>query len=123
MIAKIFFDAENFLLRHLNQTSFSVFGGSAWTWVESRKQYFLHQFLPEQPDLNFRNNAVIKEMEETMRFWLQKGVAGFRIDAVGYLMESEVNRAGFYDDEYSRASLFNDLDLEMNGHEGLKHIQ
>lgn len=85
----------------------------------------MHQFLPEQPDLNFRNNVVIKEMEEVMKFWLRKGVVGFRIDAAGYLMESDVNKRGFYDDEplYPRTSSFNDPILNLNGLEPLKHIQ
>ncbi|XP_031637625.1 probable maltase isoform X2 [Contarinia nasturtii] len=104
----------------------SVFGGSAWTWVESRQQYYLHQFLPEQPDLNFRNEAVVKEMEEVMRFWLRKGAAGFRVDAVGYLMESKPNKKGYYDDEpsFDIQNPFNNpgLNLNQNGHEGLRHI-
>lgn len=47
----------------------SVFRGSAWTWVESRQAYYYHQFLPAQPDLNFRNEAVSEEMKEILRFW------------------------------------------------------
>ncbi|XP_055312583.1 maltase A1-like [Sitodiplosis mosellana] len=77
----------------------SVFTGSAWTWVESRQQYYYHQFLPAQPDLNFRNPAVHEEMKEILRYWLRKGVSGFRIDAVPHLYESEENADGVYDDE------------------------
>jgi alpha-glucosidase len=58
----------------------SVFHGSAWTYHPQRKQFYLHQFTKEQPDLNFRNPAVVEKMKEVMRFWLAKGVAGFRID-------------------------------------------
>ena len=56
----------------------AVFGGSAWTFNSQRGQYYYHQFLPQQPDLNFRNPAVVKEMDDVIRFWLDKGVDGFR---------------------------------------------
>ncbi|HWL88962.1 MAG TPA: alpha-amylase family glycosyl hydrolase [Polyangiaceae bacterium] len=59
----------------------SVFGGSAWQWDEATGQYYLHTFLSEQPDLNWRNPAVAEAMHENMRFWLDRGVGGFRIDA------------------------------------------
>ncbi|XP_053662156.1 maltase 2-like [Anopheles marshallii] len=67
----------------------SVFYGSAWTLHPVRGQYYLHQFTAQQPDLNFRNPAVAEEMREVLRFWLRKGVAGFRIDAVNHLFEVE----------------------------------
>nr|XP_029715278.1 maltase 2-like isoform X3 [Aedes albopictus]XP_029715279.1 maltase 2-like isoform X3 [Aedes albopictus] len=67
----------------------SVFYGSAWTFHPRRGQFYLHQFTKEQPDLNFRNPAVTEQMDEVMRFWLRKGVAGFRIDAVNHLFEAE----------------------------------
>ncbi|RNA24821.1 maltase 1-like, partial [Brachionus plicatilis] len=68
----------------------SFFGGPAWSFDEQRGQWYLHQFLPQQPDLNIRNEAVQKEIENTMRFWLQeKKVDGFRIDALGFLFEEE----------------------------------
>ncbi|KAL7289715.1 hypothetical protein TKK_0016437 [Trichogramma kaykai] len=67
----------------------SVFRGSAWTWNEERQAYYFHQFAAGQPDLNFRNERVIEEMKNVMRFWLDKGVDGFRIDAVPHLMEAE----------------------------------
>ena len=67
----------------------SVFGGSAWQWDNKRKQYFLHQFYKEQPDLNLRNENVRKELRETLRFWLNLGVAGFRVDAVPHFFEDE----------------------------------
>ncbi len=54
--------------------------GSAWTWDEATRQYYLHLFLPQQPDLNWRNPEVIEAMHNVLRFWLDRGVDGFRID-------------------------------------------
>ena len=58
----------------------SFFGGSAWTWDDVRGQYYLHTFLPEQPDVNWRNPAVSKAMLTMVRGWLERGVDGFRLD-------------------------------------------
>lgn len=65
----------------------SVFGGSAWTYDEKTKQYYLHSFLKEQPDLNWNNPEVRKEMMNTLDFWVSKGVDGFRIDAIQHFLE------------------------------------
>lgn len=65
----------------------SVFYGSAWTWNDRRQAYYFHQFDKGQPDLNFRNQAVVDEMKNVLRFWLDKGAAGFRVDAVNHLFE------------------------------------
>lgn len=62
----------------------SVFGGSAWQWDARRKQYFLHNFLTSQPDFNFHNRDVQDWHLENMRFWLDRGVDGFRFDTVNY---------------------------------------
>lgn len=62
----------------------SVFGGSAWTWDARRKQYYMHSFLAEQPEWNFRNPEVVDYMEGILRFWLDRGVDGFRFDTVNY---------------------------------------
>ncbi len=70
----------------------SGFGGSAWEWVPARQQFYYHKFYKAQPDLNWRNPAVEKAMFDTMRFWLDKGVAGFRLDAVPTLFEDPQNR-------------------------------
>jgi alpha-glucosidase len=70
----------------------SIFGHSAWQWSDPRKQFYYHAFYKEQPDLNFRNRAVRDAMYDTMRFWLDKGVAGFRLDAVPSLFEDPVLR-------------------------------
>jgi alpha-glucosidase len=58
----------------------SYFGGSAWTWDEVRGQFYMHTFLPEQPDLNWRNPAVREAMLAMVRGWLDRGVDGFRLD-------------------------------------------
>jgi alpha-glucosidase len=57
-------------------------GGRAWTWDPATEQWYLHQFLPEQPDLNWANPEVVEAMHGVMRFWLDLGVDGFRIDVV-----------------------------------------
>ena len=62
----------------------AVFGGSAWTFEPEREQYFLHNFLPEQPDLNWYNPGVRKELAKIVRFWMSKGADGFRLDTANY---------------------------------------
>ncbi|XP_036429726.1 neutral and basic amino acid transport protein rBAT isoform X1 [Colossoma macropomum] len=66
----------------------SVFGNSTWTYDPERGQCYFHQFLKEQPDLNFRNPDVVKEMTDVIHFWLKKGVDGFRMDAVKHMLEA-----------------------------------
>ncbi|HET9086906.1 MAG TPA: alpha-glucosidase [Acidobacteriaceae bacterium] len=65
----------------------SAFGGSAWEWVPARRQFYYHFFYRQQPDLNWRNPAVEAAMFNMMRFWLDRGVAGFRLDAIPMLFE------------------------------------
>lgn len=67
----------------------SIFRGSAWKWSDKRKAFYYHQFLAEQPDLNYRNPALVEQMKSILRLWLDRGVDGFRIDAVPYLFETE----------------------------------
>ncbi|RBO82751.1 alpha-glucosidase [Marinomonas aquiplantarum] len=62
----------------------SVFGGPAWHWDSRRRQYYLHNFLDSQPDLNFHNPAVVDALLETVEFWLKRGVDGFRLDTANY---------------------------------------
>ena len=62
----------------------SVFGGSAWEWEAQRNQYYLHNFLPSQPDFNFHNQEVQNWLLDTCRFWLDLGVDGFRLDTANY---------------------------------------
>src|SRR5689334_4141227 len=66
----------------------SIFGGPAWTRVPDG-QWYLHIFAPEQPDLNFDNPEVVADLEETMRFWLDRGVDGFRIDVAHGMAKPE----------------------------------
>ncbi len=62
----------------------SVFGGPAWTFDKTRQQYYLHNFLTEQPDLNYHNPEVQQAVLDTARFWLDRGVDGFRLDVVNF---------------------------------------
>ena len=65
----------------------SLFGGSAWQYDPKTKQFYYHKFYKQQPDLNWRNPEVEKAMFDAVRFWLDRGVAGFRLDAVPTLFE------------------------------------
>ncbi|MGC2086520.1 MAG: alpha-amylase family glycosyl hydrolase [Bradyrhizobium sp.] len=65
----------------------SEFGGSAWQYDETSGQYYYHAFLAQQPDLNWRNPAVRAAMYDLMRFWLRKGVNGFRVDVLWHLVK------------------------------------
>ncbi|MFO1431653.1 MAG: alpha-amylase family glycosyl hydrolase [Candidatus Competibacteraceae bacterium] len=67
----------------------SVFDGSAWTLDPTTGQYYFHAFLPQQPDLNWRNPEVRDTLCENLRFWLRRGVDGFRIDAIDMLVEDK----------------------------------
>ncbi|XP_025411884.1 maltase A3-like [Sipha flava] len=67
----------------------SVFGGSAWSWNAERKQFYLHQYTDREPDLNHRNPEVNKEFLNIMKFWMDKGVDGFRFSSLGRLFVNE----------------------------------
>jgi alpha-glucosidase len=86
----------------------AAFGGIAWTWDDSTEQWYLHTFLPQQPDLNWNNPAVRDAMHATLRFWLDRGVDGFRMDVIHMIgkdptlpdapaSEAHTNRVGFND--------------------------
>lgn len=67
----------------------SDFGGSAWTWDATTRQYYLHAFLKEQPDLNWRNPDLRAAMMDVLRFWMDRGVDGFRIDVLWHIVKAE----------------------------------
>ena len=71
----------------------SAFGGPAWTWDEAAGAWYYHAYLPEQPDLNWRNPAVRAAMRDVLRFWLERGADGFRIDALRQVIKD----AGWHD--------------------------
>jgi alpha-glucosidase len=66
-----------------------VLGGPAWEWDATTKQYYYHAFLKEQPDLNLHNPEVMKAVLDVMRFWLSKGVDGFRVDVLWHMAKDE----------------------------------
>ncbi len=70
----------------------SHFGGPAWTLDPGSGQYYLHSFLPQQPDLNWRNPAVVAAMHDILRFWLDRGVDGFRVDVIWLLIKDALFR-------------------------------
>lgn len=70
----------------------SIFGGCAWQWEPRREQYYLHNFLTEQPDLNFHNMDVQEAVLDNVEFWLKKGVDGFRLDAINYCFHDKLLR-------------------------------
>lgn len=71
----------------------SIFGGPAWHWDSRRQQYYLHNFLTSQPDLNFHCPEVQDELLETARFWLERGVDGFRLDTINFYFHDKELRS------------------------------
>jgi len=88
----------------------SVFGGSAWKWDLRTEQYYLHSFLEEQPDFNWRNPEVREALFDVLRFWLDRGVDGFRLDVVNYYFKD----AQFRDNPGRRALTY--------GYGRLRHV-
>ena len=70
----------------------SLFGGSAWRWEPRRRQYYLHNFLESQPDLNFHNPQVPAAMLENLKFWLDRGIDGVRLDAINFCYHDRLLR-------------------------------
>lgn len=70
----------------------SIFGGCAWQWEPRRQQYYLHNFLTSQPDLNFHNENVRKAVLDNVKFWLDHGVDGFRLDAINFCFHDKLLR-------------------------------
>ena len=71
----------------------SIFGGSAWQWNAAREQYFMHNFLISQPDLNFWEPAVQEALLDASKFWLNRGVDGFRLDTINFYMHDKELRS------------------------------
>jgi len=90
----------------------SFFGGPAWTLDEASGQYYLHQFVREQPELNYRNPQVLQAMLGEMRFWLERGVDGFRVDVIWLMMKDEQLRDELLDPDWDG----------VNPHASLQHI-
>jgi len=67
----------------------AYFGGSAWEWDDTTQQYYMHNFLKEQPDLNYRNPAVLAAMIDQVKFWLDRGVDGFRVDVIDRMLKDD----------------------------------
>src|SRR6201997_5474623 len=87
----------------------SVFGGSAWQWDPARSQYYYHRFYIQQPDLNWTNPEVRKAMYDVARFWIHRGTAGFRLDAITSLFEDPT----LSDEDYVRDANGN---IEINAY-------
>jgi len=92
----------------------SYFGGPAWTLDDATGQYYLHLFLDDQPDLNWRNPAVHEEFERILRFWLDRGVDGFRVDvAQGLVKDAQLRsnpQVGSWDPAMSRSEQWDAFD-------------
>lgn len=98
-------------------------GGPAWTWDPRSQQWYLHSFLPQQPDLNWSNPEVVAAMHDTLRFWLDRGVDGFRIDVVHLLGKDPAlpdgpGRQPLIDDRWSTHQILRDLRRLLDSYPG-----
>jgi oligo-1,6-glucosidase len=93
----------------------AVFGGGAWTWNEPTGDFYFHIFAPQQPDLNWENPALRRELWEIMRFWAGKGVSGFRLDVVSFYSKKpfDVQQAGGIFPFYANGPKIHDYLREM----------
>jgi alpha-glucosidase len=97
----------------------SIFGHSAWQFEDSRKQFYYHEFYKQQPDLNWRNQQVRKAMYDTLRFWMKKGVSGFRLDAITMLFED----ANLRDEPYAEGTnMFGDRNVTREYTDNLPEV-
>ena len=88
----------------------AMFGGTGWEWDETTQQYYYHAFLKEQPDLNWRNPQVQEAMLNVMKFWLDKGVDGFRVDVMWHMIKDANFRDNPINPEYaSHMATYNQL--------------
>lgn len=96
------------------------FSGSAWEYSEETGQYYLHQFVPEQPDLNWENPQVRKEVFDMMNWWCKKGIDGFRMDVISLISKPEVYEDGPVKpgEKYSFCG-----DITANGHRVHEFLQ
>ncbi len=96
----------------------SVFGGSSWQWDTVRRQYYLHNFLTEQPDLNVHNPEVQSALLDSLEFWLKRGVDGFRMDAINFCFhdQSLANNPAKFDTlgEYGELPPVNQYDYQQH---------
>ncbi|MDH3261596.1 MAG: alpha-amylase family glycosyl hydrolase [Acidimicrobiia bacterium] len=104
----------------------AAFGGGAWEWDQTTSQYYLHSFLKEQPDLNWRNPAVEEAMLDTLRFWLDRGVDGFRIDVAHHIMKdpelSDNPVAAEISDDFALAPYATQRHVNDRGHPDVHEI-
>ena len=82
-----------------------IFGGSAWTWCEERKQYYLHTFAYQQPDLNWANPEVRRALYDAANFWVDLGAGGFRVDAITYIRKPDEFKDGTPDGDDGMVSV------------------
>ncbi|XP_063617381.1 maltase A1-like [Cydia splendana] len=97
----------------------SHFHGSAWEYRAETDKYYLHQFVIGQPDLNYRNPELVAEMNNVVRHWLGKGVAGFRVDAANTLFEVDKE---LFNGTYPDEPLSGAVGVELDDHDSLNHI-
>ncbi|KAL0894367.1 hypothetical protein ABMA27_012990 [Loxostege sticticalis] len=114
-------DPNNASNRLVPSNWISQFGGSVWEWSDTRQQYYLHQFAKEQADFNFRETGVKIEMLNIMRFWMEKGADGYRLDAIPHLFETAPDANGMYPDEPLSGNMF--LNPDQPGYTTQIHVR
>ena len=97
----------------------SVFGGSSWQWEPRRGQYYLHNFLRQQPDLNYHNPEVRQAVLDVCRFWLELGVDGFRLDVCAFYFHDARLRDNPHNDNMSKGKVFrfNPYSMQIHRHD------